>query len=134
MRDHKKLSESKGGLLSGCMDFGWKSSRLPLCSECVCVYVGRLGVSCWGWGGNIRWTEQRPGSEETYSNSSSATTFLCDGTGLASHQSSLGFQFPSSKFRGLNLKSSKISVNTTSLEIPKPNSSMNEYSSSIHFY
>lgn len=43
----KKLNESKGGLFSGCMEFGWKSSSLLLC-----VWMGgnSLGISCWGWG------------------------------------------------------------------------------------
>lgn len=87
-----------------------------------------------GWGGNIHWKEQGAGSEETRSNSGSAITFLCDPAGLASHHSSLSFRFSESKMRGWNLKISKASLNTTSLDIPKPSPSMNENSSSIHFY
>lgn len=34
----------------------------------------------------------------------------------------LGFKFPVSKMRGWNLNTSKVSLNTTSLEIPKPSS------------
>lgn len=43
MGGYKKLSESKDGLLSGCVDFEWKSSRLPLYAECMHVYKGSLG-------------------------------------------------------------------------------------------
>ena len=61
MRDHKKLSEFKGGLLSGCKDFGWKSSRLPRCGVCMCGVCreswGRLlGM---GWEHNLDWAETR---------------------------------------------------------------------------
>lgn len=121
-------SESKGDLLSGCMNFGWKSSRLPVC-VCVQGFSGSVAGD-----GVETWNEQGSGSEETCSNSSSAITFLCDLAGLASYRSSLEFQFRDSKMRGWNLNIPKASLNTTSLEIPKPSSSMNENSSSIHCY
>lgn len=105
-----------------------------LCMLSVCVSTKGVWGQLLEMGGNICWNEQRPGSEETCSHSSSATTFLWDLAGLASCQSSLSFQFPSSKMRGWNLKISKVLVNITCQEIPKPRPSVNENPSSIHFY
>lgn len=85
-------------------------------------------------GRDIFQNEQGPQSEETCSNSGSAITFLCHLADGDSNQSPLGFQFPDSKMRGWNLKISKALMSATILQIPKPSSSMNQVSSSSHFY